>query len=98
MCDRALLALRTVKDSYTKKISWYNEGLREKLMNEQALADEMEQALADNQFVIFFQPLINYENGSLIGAEALVRWLHPKRGLIQYAGILFWTANAGKGF
>lgn len=82
MCDRALLALRTVKDNYTKKIAWYDESLREKLMMEQALVDEMEQALVTNQFQVYFQPQINYNSGSLIGAEALVRWKHPKRGLI----------------
>lgn len=82
MCDRALLALRTVKESYAQKVAWYDESLRESLMNEQALADDMEQALREEQFVVFFQPIIDYDNRALIGAEALVRWLHPSRGLI----------------
>lgn len=82
MCDRALLALRTVKDSYTNKTAWYDESLRDQLMREQTMIDEMEHALRDGQFVVFFQPLINYTDHSMIGAEALVRWSHPKQGLI----------------
>lgn len=82
MCDRARLALDTVKDSYTSKIAWYDDALRRRLMGEQALVDEMETALEEEQFVLYFQPQVNYVDGSLVGAEALVRWQHPKRGLI----------------
>lgn len=82
MCDRALLALRTVKDNYASKVAWYDEGLRKQLVKEQALVEEMEQALWEEQFILYFQPQINYETGALVGAEALVRWQHPKRGLI----------------
>lgn len=83
MCDRALLALRTVKQSYSGKVAFYDESMRKKLMDEQALVDEMEDALADGQFEVYFQPQVNYSGGSLIGAEALVRWDHPTRGLIM---------------
>ncbi len=82
MCDRALLALRTVKDSYTNKVAWYDEGLRVQLMKEQSLIDDMELALHNGQFQVYFQPLIHYSDRTIVGAEALVRWLHPKRGLI----------------
>ena len=82
MCDRALLALRTVKEKYDGKIAIYDDSMRQKLRDEQTMADEMEAALNREQFVIYFQPQVNYENGRLIGAEALVRWKHPTRGLI----------------
>lgn len=82
MCDRALLALKTVKDTYGTKIAWYDESLRRQLRSEQALIEDMEQALLQEQFVIYLQPQIDYVNNSLIGAEALVRWKHPSRGLI----------------
>ena len=45
MCDRALLALLTVKDSYKSKIMWYDDTMRKKLRDEQMLLDEMEEAL-----------------------------------------------------
>ena len=82
MCDRALLALRTVKHSYTRKIGYYDESLSRQLMEEQLLIDEMEIALREGQFVLYFQPQVNYETGALLGAEALVRWKHPTRGVL----------------
>lgn len=82
MCDRALMALRTVKNSYTDKAAYYSDDMRREILEEQVLTGEMDAALADGQFVVYFQPQVNYENGQLIGAEALVRWNHPSRGLI----------------
>jgi len=83
MCDRALLALKSVKGSFTRRIGWYDESLRSHILEEQQLSSEMVSALESGQFVLYFQPQINYESGALIGAEALVRWQHPTRGLIS---------------
>lgn len=82
MCDRALLALRTAKDSYNKKLKWYDESLLKKLMKEQTLVDAMDEALLREQFVLYFQPQVNYESKTIIGAEVLVRWKNPNQGVI----------------
>jgi diguanylate cyclase (GGDEF)-like protein/PAS domain S-box-containing protein len=47
-----------------------------------AMAGELRQALAGDEFVLHFQPLVNVETGRVVGAEALVRWQHPRRGLL----------------
>lgn len=82
ICDRAMLALHTIKHSYVNKIAWYSDSLRQQLMDEQKLIDDMADALDNGQFLLYFQPQINYDDGTLVGAEALVRWQHPTRGLI----------------
>lgn len=82
MCDRALMALRTVKNSYTDKTAVYSEEMRLEILDEQELTGDMDEALAAGQFVVYFQPQVDYDDGKLIGAEALVRWKHPTRGLI----------------
>ncbi|KXL53104.1 phytochrome-like protein cph2 [Anaerotignum neopropionicum] len=82
MCDRALLALRSIKDSYGKRYAWYDDSMRATMLEQQEILNEMEFALKDGQFVPYFQPQYNYENGNLIGAEALVRWEHPRKGAI----------------
>lgn len=40
------------------------------------------QALAAREFVLFYQPKVNMRQGSVVGAEALIRWQHPERGLL----------------
>ncbi|MCR5321726.1 MAG: EAL domain-containing protein [Lachnospiraceae bacterium] len=85
MCDRALMALKSIKGDYVKRVAYYDEEMRSNLIEAQQIATEMETALHEGQFVIFLQPQINYNNGKLHGAEALVRWKHPIKGLIPPA-------------
>ena len=46
------------------------------------LGRELHQALAEDQFVVWYQPVVDLLNGAVVGAEALVRWEHPTRGLV----------------
>jgi len=55
-----------------------NAGALERLLLENALR----QALAEEQFVLYYQPQIDLINGAVVGVEALVRWQHPEMGLI----------------
>ena len=83
MCDRVLLAADSIKGQYHKYFAVYNDILRDKLLREQSMADEMEVALLEGQFDVYFQPKINLMDGTLSGAEALVRWIHPEKGFIS---------------
>jgi diguanylate cyclase (GGDEF)-like protein len=47
-----------------------------------ALAGDLRHAIASNQLVLFYQPVVDVMTGELVGAEALVRWQHPERGLV----------------
>ncbi len=44
--------------------------------------EEIKQALINNEFVMYYQPKINMRTGEVIGVEALIRWIHPKKGLL----------------
>ena len=80
MCDRALLAARSIKGQYGKYFARYGEELRSKLLRQQEITDGMEAALSENQFVVYLQPKYRLMDEKLAGAEALVRWNHPKWG------------------
>jgi len=81
MCDRAFLALRSIKNDYKNTISYYNDRLRLEVLKMQMLMNELPEALKSGQLVMYLQPQVTKE-GKLRGAEALIRWHHPTRGVI----------------
>lgn len=50
--------------------------------------DRIRRALAEGEFVLHYQPKVNMRTGVVVGAEALIRWQHPKNGLLQPAAFL----------
>ncbi len=82
MLDRAALAQKTIKGNYVTHIAYYDQALKEQEQREQQILAEMNTALVNGQFEVFFQPKCRIDTGTVVGAEALVRWRHPERGLI----------------
>ncbi|MEG1914327.1 MAG: EAL domain-containing protein [Acidaminococcaceae bacterium] len=82
MCDRALLAANSVKGSYDKNYAVYTEEHRAALLREQAVINDMHKALEQREFVVYYQPKFDLDQGGIVGAEGLVRWQHPTKGLI----------------
>lgn len=82
MCDRAVLAVQSIKNKYGETLAVYDDSIRLKLIMEQMLIEGMETALENKQFVVYFQPKYNIRNDKIAGAEALIRWKHPEKGLI----------------
>lgn len=82
MCDCAVMALKTVKGSAVKHYAFYDESMREGLLEEQAIAEEMNDALAGGQFVPYLQPIFSLTTRRPVSAEVLVRWQHPQKGMI----------------
>ncbi len=85
MLDKAMLAESVIKGSYTRQILFFDDTLRREMLSEQQIVGEMNGALADRQFHVYFQPQYNHSTGMLVGAEALVRWIHPQKGMISPA-------------
>ena len=81
MCDRARMAISTIKGDYHKRVAYYDNALRENIRHEQELISELDSAIAEEQLKMYLQPQMSSE-GKLLGAEALVRWIHPKKGAI----------------
>ena len=72
------------KNRYDVFDAEHNRALRERCENSQRIQG----ALAQKEFVLHFQPKVNMRLGQVIGAEALIRWQHPERGLLLPAAFL----------
>ena len=81
MCDKANLAIKTLNENYDRFIAYYNDTMFRDTIVEKQFVGDFDKALTDRQFCMYLQPQMTSE-GKLLGAEALVRWQHPKRGLI----------------
>lgn len=82
MCDRVGLAKRTIANDINKYVSYYDDNLRKQLLVEKNIEDEMHNALASGQFIMYLQPKYNMKTLKVAGSEALVRWMHPVKGFM----------------
>ena len=67
------------KDGY----SFYNKEMRELTLNYIQLSSQLRLAIYNNEFDLYYQPQFSLETGELVGVEALIRWIHPEKGLIS---------------
>lgn len=82
MEDRAAMARKAAKDNILTNILFYKEQFKESLYNRKFIEENMQTAITDNQFLMYLQPKYSIAKNEIIGAEALVRWRHPERGMI----------------
>lgn len=85
MYDRAYLAAKNCKGKFVQNIAYYDESMIEDMRQEQFVINAVNKAIEEEQFVVYLQPKINLITGKPYGAEALVRWMHPTRGMIAPA-------------
>lgn len=83
--ERAKIALNKIRNSVVNNISIYDHQLQEKEIFEEELIEEFPKAIKEKQFVVYYQPKYNIQGDEphLCSAEALIRWKHPKLGLIS---------------
>ena len=88
MCDRARAVKKQVKGNALTNYAVYDDVIRLKLREQAEIEEEMQLALANNEFVMYLQPQIDLKTKKICGGEALVRWKHPIKGIMVPAQFL----------
>ncbi|MCM1262820.1 MAG: EAL domain-containing protein [Butyrivibrio sp.] len=82
MQDRASMARKAAKNNVLTNILFYQEQFKETLYNRKFIEENMQAAINERQFLMYLQPKYSIARNEIIGAEALVRWRNPERGMI----------------
>ena len=80
--DCATMAMNSVKGKVYQTYAIFGEKMRRQLMRERQVENDIVGALENGELVLYIQPKVNMSTGRIIGGEALVRWLHPEKGLV----------------
>jgi EAL domain-containing protein (putative c-di-GMP-specific phosphodiesterase class I) len=79
---QADLAMYTAKTSGKGRFAFYEPHMHEAAVTRMELKGDLEQAIANEDFELFYQPIVDLRSGQVTGVEALVRWRHAERGLV----------------
>lgn len=82
LMKNADLAMYRAKELGRNNIQFFSEDLNRKVLEHLEVEQEINRALAEDQFVLSFQPKLNLVDFSVTGVETLLRWVHPEKGMI----------------
>lgn len=82
MEDRAAMARKAVKKNVLTNITFYKKQYKESLYTRKFIEENIQTAIIQRQFIMYLQPKYSIVKNKIIGAEALVRWNNPERGMI----------------
>jgi diguanylate cyclase (GGDEF)-like protein len=80
--DQAMYAAKTAG---RKCFRFFTKTMQESAIARMALAKDLRHALEDQQFEVYYQPIVDIDSGKVHKAEALIRWHHPQRGMVSPA-------------
>ena len=83
LLKNADMAMYRAKNAGRNNIQFYSPEMNEEMQTQLRIEKELRSAIQLNQFKLFYQPIIDIETGEVLALEALLRWEHPQKGLIQ---------------
>lgn len=95
MIQYANHALSTIGDTYKNTLACFNQTLNVQFESLKLINKDMLKAFYNKEFVTYYQPKYNINTNEIIGAEALVRWIHPTKGLMYPCDFLPYFEKSG---
>lgn len=80
--DAAALARQSIKGDALHHVAFFEDKMKQGIHTSKFIEDNMKKALQNHEFVMYLQPKYSISQNKMVGAEALVRWLHPEKGII----------------
>ena len=77
------IAMYYIKKHAKNNFHFYSEELQEKNIKYITMVNDLHHAIENNEFVLYYQPILDLHTQELCGVEALIRWLHPEKGMIM---------------
>jgi diguanylate cyclase (GGDEF)-like protein len=89
------LALYGAKSDGRGALSYFAAAMNERIESRRGLENDLRRALSEQQFVLAYQPRFDLRTGEVVGAEALLRWHHPHRGMVPPGEFIALAEEAG---
>jgi diguanylate cyclase (GGDEF)-like protein len=85
MLRHADIALSRAKDLGRNTFCYFTPRMDQEVTNRMSLANDLRKAVEQNDFSVYYQPIVDLKTGHIVSAEALVRWFHSERGAVSPA-------------
>ena len=83
LMKHADFAMYHVKDSGRNNYEFFAPEMNVRALERQSLENDLRHAIERQEFALQYQPIVDLQTGAIIGVEALIRWRHPRRGLVR---------------
>ena len=88
-------AMYNAKENGRNTYSFFRQSMNDRAVRRQSTEASLRNALKRQEFVLHYQPKINFQSGAIVGVEALIRWQHPERGLLAPAQFVSIAEDCG---
>jgi EAL domain-containing protein (putative c-di-GMP-specific phosphodiesterase class I) len=95
LIKKAEAAMHNAKENGRDDFRFFITDLNLRAREQYAIEEGLRHALEQHEFVLHYQPKLNLETGAITGAEALIRWQHPDRGLVSPAQFIPIAEDSG---